>query len=114
MPPYHITLVGNQHILVSPVEAEGGPRRSPGRPARERHREVHLGKAQVAAPGALMAKKRTLACRDLGMNCKFKVTAKNDQKIEAKIAKHLKKKHKMLEMPHDLQQRVQSMIRDSV
>ena len=40
-----------------------------------------------------MAKKRTLACRDLGMDCKFKVTAKNDQKIEAKIAKHLKKNH---------------------
>jgi predicted small metal-binding protein len=60
-----------------------------------------------------MGVKRTLACRDLGMDCKFKVTAKNDQKIEAKIAKHLKKKHKMLEMTHDLRQRAQSMIRDT-
>lgn len=46
------------------------------------------------------------------MNCKYKVTAKNDQKIAKKISKHFKKKHEMLEMPHDLQQRVQSMIRD--
>lgn len=61
-----------------------------------------------------MAKKRTLACRDLGMNCKYKVTAKNDQKIEAKIAKHLKKKHKMLEMSNDLRQRAQTMIRDAM
>jgi predicted small metal-binding protein len=61
-----------------------------------------------------MAKKRTLACRDLGMDCKFKVIAKNDQKIEAKIAKHMRKKHKMLEMPHELRQRAQSMIRDVV
>lgn len=48
------------------------------------------------------------------MNCRFKVTAGNDQKIAKKIAKHFKKKHEMLEMPHDLQQRVQSMIRDVV
>ena len=47
------------------------------------------------------------------MNCKYTVKAKNDQKIEAKIAKHLKKKHKMLEMSHDLKQRAQSMIRDA-
>ena len=60
-----------------------------------------------------MAAKRTLACRDLGMNCKFKITAKNDQKIQAKIEKHFRKKHKMLEMPNDLKQRVQQMIRDA-
>ncbi len=48
------------------------------------------------------------------MDCKFKVTAKNDQKIAQKVTKHFRKKHKMLEMPHDLQQRVQSMIRDVV
>ncbi len=48
------------------------------------------------------------------MNCKFKVTVKNDQKLIIKLKKHFKKKHKMLEMPHDLEQRAQSMIRDSV
>jgi predicted small metal-binding protein len=47
------------------------------------------------------------------MNCRFKVIAKNDQKIQAKIEKHFRKKHEMLEMPNDLKQRVQQMIRDA-
>ena len=61
-----------------------------------------------------MAKKRTLACRDLGINCRFTVKAKNDQKIEAKMMKHFKKKHKMLEVPHELKQRMQANIRDVI
>jgi predicted small metal-binding protein len=47
------------------------------------------------------------------MNCKFVLKAKNDQKIQAKMEKHFKKKHEMLQMPNDLKQRLQSMIRDA-
>ncbi len=48
------------------------------------------------------------------MNCKFKVTTGNDQKLMKKLKKHFKKKHEMLQMPHDLEQRAQSVIRDAV
>lgn len=53
----------------------------------------------------------TLACRDLGMNCGFVAKGKSDEKVMKKAAKHLKKKHKMLEVPADLQQRARTMIR---
>jgi predicted small metal-binding protein len=45
------------------------------------------------------------------MNCGFVAKAGSDEKVMKKAAKHLKKKHKMLEVPNDMQQRARSMIR---
>jgi predicted small metal-binding protein len=53
----------------------------------------------------------TLACRDLGMDCGFVAKGKSDEKVMKKATKHLRKKHKMLEVSPDLAQRARSSIR---
>jgi predicted small metal-binding protein len=53
----------------------------------------------------------TLACRDIGMDCHFVAKAKTDEKVMKKASKHLRKKHKMLEIPQDLAQRARGAIR---
>ena len=61
-----------------------------------------------------MANKLTLACRDIGMDCHFVAKGKTDEKVMKKAAKHLKKKHKMLEIPSDLATRARQAIRKAM
>ena len=58
-----------------------------------------------------MADKLSLACRDIGMDCGFVAKGKNDEKVMKKAAKHLKKKHKILEISPDLAARAKTAIR---
>jgi len=48
------------------------------------------------------------------MDCHFVAKGKTDEKVMKKAAKHLKKKHKMLEIPSDLATRARQAIRKAM
>ncbi|HEX9709808.1 MAG TPA: DUF1059 domain-containing protein [Candidatus Thermoplasmatota archaeon] len=62
-----------------------------------------------------MAKnKMSLACRDIGMDCKFVAVSNDQDKLMKKAAKHLRKKHKMLDIPAETVNKARAAIRNVV
>ena len=61
-----------------------------------------------------MAGKLTLACRDIGMDCGFVAAAKGEEKLMKKASKHLRKKHKILEITPDLMAKAKSAVKKSM
>ena len=58
-----------------------------------------------------MANKMSLRCADLGMDCKFVAESKDQDKLLKKAVKHLRKKHKMLEVTPDMQTKARAAIK---
>jgi predicted small metal-binding protein len=59
-----------------------------------------------------MAKnKMSLACRDVGMDCRFVAVSKDQDKLMKKAQKHLKKKHKMATIPQETINKARAAIR---
>ena len=50
-------------------------------------------------------------CQDIGMDCDFKVSAKNAEDLIPQIADHAKSAHEMTEISDDLKQKVNSAIK---
>ncbi len=51
------------------------------------------------------------ACKDIGMDCDFKVSGKTKEELMPKIAEHAKDKHKIDQIPPDLMQKIQKAIK---
>jgi predicted small metal-binding protein len=55
---------------------------------------------------------KSLACRDVGMNCDFKTQGNTEQEVMQKVSEHAKKAHNMQTIPPDVERRARSAIRD--
>jgi predicted small metal-binding protein len=56
--------------------------------------------------------KRSLKCRDVGMDCDFQTTGKDDNEVMQKAAAHAKEKHGMASIPPDMEKKARSAIKD--
>jgi len=56
--------------------------------------------------------KKSLSCRDVGVDCDFTICAKTEDEIFKKAKEHGKKVHNMSEIPKDLYDKARSAIRD--
>ncbi|MGC8516863.1 MAG: DUF1059 domain-containing protein [Candidatus Acidifodinimicrobium sp.] len=56
--------------------------------------------------------KYEFACKDIGMDCGFKASAKTKEELMPKIAAHAKEKHGIDPIPPDLMQKVQAAIKE--
>lgn len=50
-------------------------------------------------------------CKDIGLDCGWKATAKNDDALMKKITQHAKKDHGMKEFSPDMVQKVKGAIK---
>jgi len=56
--------------------------------------------------------KKSLSCRDVGVDCDFTICAKTEDEIFEKAKQHAKEVHNMREIPKDLYDKARSAIRD--
>lgn len=55
---------------------------------------------------------KTYTCRDVGVNCDWKVSGKDEADVMSKIKDHARTVHKMDPIPPDLERKVRAAIRD--
>ncbi len=55
---------------------------------------------------------KSLACRDVGMNCDWKTQGKTEDEVMKKAADHARNVHKMNQIPPDMERKVRGAIRD--
>ncbi len=55
---------------------------------------------------------KEFACKDIGMSCGFKASAKTEAELMPKIAQHAKEAHKMDPIPPETVQKVKAAIKD--
>ncbi len=55
---------------------------------------------------------KTLDCREVGMDCGWKTTGRDEQEILAKAKDHAKTEHNMDQIPDDVLQKVKAAIHD--
>jgi predicted small metal-binding protein len=55
---------------------------------------------------------KTYTCRDVGVNCDWRVTGKDDAEIMRKIQEHARTEHNMNPIPADLERKVRGAIRN--
>ena len=56
--------------------------------------------------------KKSLSCRDVGVDCAFSVCAETEEEIFRKAAEHARTEHNMSEIPQELKDKVRSAIRE--
>jgi predicted small metal-binding protein len=56
--------------------------------------------------------KKSLSCRDVGVDCDFSVCAETEEEIFAKAAEHARTEHNMSEIPSEMREKVRSAIRE--
>ena len=55
---------------------------------------------------------KEFACKDIGMSCGFKASAKTEEELMPKIAQHAKEVHKMDPIPPETVQKVKAAIKE--
>jgi predicted small metal-binding protein len=55
---------------------------------------------------------KTYTCRDVGVDCDWKVRGKDEGEVMGKIRDHARQVHKMDPIPPDLERKVRAAIRD--
>ena len=69
-----------------------------------------------ALPNAPFGRKprmaKTYTCRDVGVDCDWKVSGKDEADVMNKIKEHARTVHKMDPIPADLERKVRAAIRD--
>ena len=55
---------------------------------------------------------KEFACKDIGMNCGFKASAKTEEELMPKIVQHAKEAHKLDPIPPETVQKVKGAIKD--
>ncbi len=55
---------------------------------------------------------KTYTCRDVGVDCDWKVRGETAEELMTKIAAHARTTHNMKEIPKDLVSKVRAAIRD--
>jgi predicted small metal-binding protein len=55
---------------------------------------------------------KTLACRDVGMDCEFKIQGETEDEVVRKAGEHARNVHKIEKISPDLERKVRSSIRD--
>jgi predicted small metal-binding protein len=55
---------------------------------------------------------KTYTCRDVGVDCDWKVRGKDEAEVMGKIREHARQVHKMDPIPADLERKVRAAIRD--
>ena len=55
---------------------------------------------------------KTYTCRDVGVNCDWKVSGKDEADVMSKIKDHARTVHKMDPIPPDLERKVRAAIRN--
>ena len=53
----------------------------------------------------------TFACKDLGMDCKFRTSAPTEAELMKKIAEHAKTAHKIETIPADMMAKIKKVIK---
>jgi predicted small metal-binding protein len=59
------------------------------------------------------AKMKTFGCKDIGMNCDWKVEAKTDEEIVREVKQHAQNAHNINTMSDELMKKIRSRIRES-
>ena len=55
---------------------------------------------------------KRLVCRDVGVDCDFEATGRDEAEILQKAAKHAKSCHQGVQMTPELQQKIKAAIKD--
>lgn len=55
---------------------------------------------------------KTYTCRDVGVDCDWRVSGETNEEVMRKIRDHARATHNMKEIPKDLQDKVRRAIRD--
>ncbi len=55
---------------------------------------------------------KSFACKDVGVNCSWTATGKDNEELLKKVEEHAREAHNMTQIPEDLRQKVLSNIRD--
>ena len=55
---------------------------------------------------------KTLACRDVGMNCDFKTQGQTEEEVLKKVGEHARTEHKIDQITPELERKVRGAIRD--
>ncbi len=55
---------------------------------------------------------KTYTCRDVGVDCDWKVRGKDEAEVMGKIREHARQVHKMDPIPADLERKVRGAIRE--
>jgi predicted small metal-binding protein len=55
---------------------------------------------------------KTLACRDVGMDCEFKIQGQTEDEVVRKAGEHARTVHKIDKITPELERKVRSSIRD--
>ena len=56
----------------------------------------------------------SFACKDIGMQCPFKTTAKTEAELMEKIKEHAAKVHGMNEVPPNMEEQIKGAIKQRV
>jgi predicted small metal-binding protein len=56
--------------------------------------------------------KKSLSCRDVGVDCDFVACGKSEEEIFQKATEHAKRDHNLSEIPEDLREKARLAIRD--
>ena len=55
---------------------------------------------------------KSIACRDVGLDCDFKARAENDEALLRQVKEHARTKHNIQEISPELASKVRGAIRD--
>ena len=55
---------------------------------------------------------KTLSCRDVGMDCDFKMQGQTEDEVVRKAGEHAKSVHKMEKITPELERKVRGAVRD--
>lgn len=58
------------------------------------------------------AKMKTFGCKDIGMNCDWKVEAKTDEEVVREVKLHAEKAHNIRTVSDELMKKIRSRIRE--
>ena len=83
----------------------------PGRVKEELGRRPTSDRAR-ALPGKETRMAKTYTCRDVGVNCDWKVRGNDEAEVMREIKDHARAVHKMDPIPPDLERKVRAAIRD--
>jgi predicted small metal-binding protein len=56
--------------------------------------------------------KKSLSCRDVGVDCDFSICADTEEEIFRQAAEHARKEHNLNEIPQELKDKARSAIRE--
>ena len=88
-----------------------GPTHARGRVSRSVEEPLSVGLNTKASPVPTDMTKE-FACKDIGMSCGFKASAKTEEELMPKIVQHAKEVHKLDPIPAETVQKVKAAIKE--